>query len=185
MFDVPGGKERVSHGQADVFADCEDVREVDAFAWPDEQYVDFSATLAEMTEYSHRKGMKNAVCVMLSIYDMSLEVVNRICSLPLYGQYRLRSLLAVQQGAGSHAQRLCLYRRARKPARGREEEIILAAYDVGARTIIAWGYYGSISNDYATRNAPVIWRKTWKAMARICNFERDRILAENHRLYRK
>lgn len=48
MFDVPGEKERVFHGQADSFADCRDVREADAFAWPDEQSVDFSASLAEI-----------------------------------------------------------------------------------------------------------------------------------------
>lgn len=66
---------------------------------------------------------------------------------------------------------------------GREEESIQAAYEAGARTIIARGYYCSISNDCAAQNAPVVWAKTCEAMAR--HFERDRILAENRRLYRK
>lgn len=48
MFDVLGGKKRVSLSQSGVFADCEDVRAVEAFDWPDERYVDFSDTLREI-----------------------------------------------------------------------------------------------------------------------------------------
>ena len=48
MFDVRGGKELVSLGQAGAFADCEDVAEVEAFDWPDEKYIDFSRTVAEI-----------------------------------------------------------------------------------------------------------------------------------------
>ena len=48
MFDVLGGKPRVSLGQPGVFAECEDVGEVERFPWPDEKYVDFSGTLAEI-----------------------------------------------------------------------------------------------------------------------------------------
>ena len=58
-------------------------------------------------------------------------------------------------------------------------------YDAGARTILAWGYYGSESNDYAAKNAPVTWAKTCEAMLRLRNFERDRILAENRKRYMK
>ncbi|MBR0463890.1 MAG: hypothetical protein IJJ23_05835 [Clostridia bacterium] len=45
MFDVLGGKKRTSLGQDGVFAECEDVAEVEAFDWPDEKYVDFTGTL--------------------------------------------------------------------------------------------------------------------------------------------
>lgn len=48
MFDVLGGKKRVSLNQDGVFADCEDIREVEAFDWPDERYVDFSETIREI-----------------------------------------------------------------------------------------------------------------------------------------
>ncbi len=48
MFDVLGGQVRHSLGQPGVFADCEDVREVEAFDWPDEKYIDFSETLREI-----------------------------------------------------------------------------------------------------------------------------------------
>ncbi len=48
MFDVLGGQKRVSLGQPGVFADCEDVKEVEKFDWPDEKYIDFTDTLAEI-----------------------------------------------------------------------------------------------------------------------------------------
>ena len=48
MFDVLGGQKRVSLGQPGVFADCEDISEVEAFDWPDEKYIDFSGTLREI-----------------------------------------------------------------------------------------------------------------------------------------
>jgi len=48
MFDVLGGKKRVSHNQAGVFADCEDPAEVDKFDWPDEKYIDFTGAIAEI-----------------------------------------------------------------------------------------------------------------------------------------
>ncbi|MBQ3080455.1 MAG: hypothetical protein IJC48_10750 [Clostridia bacterium] len=48
MFDVLGGKERYTLGQDGVFAECEDVSEVEAFPWPEEKYIDFSDTLTEI-----------------------------------------------------------------------------------------------------------------------------------------
>jgi len=48
MFDTLGGKKRVSLGQDGVFADCEDISEVEAFDWPDEKYIDFTQTLREI-----------------------------------------------------------------------------------------------------------------------------------------
>ncbi len=48
MFDVLGGKKRISHNQDGVFAECEDVAEVEAFDWPDEKYIDFAPTLREI-----------------------------------------------------------------------------------------------------------------------------------------
>ena len=50
MMDALGGKPRTSLGQPGVFAECEDVAEVDAFDWPDEKYVDFTGTLKAIDE---------------------------------------------------------------------------------------------------------------------------------------
>ncbi len=163
----------------------------------------------EMTEYSASKGMKNVICVMLGTYGMSLEVVDRLCSLPhmdnigsdpywigeqaqnpelsvynyVYEGARENLRVANQFGKDHN-----VWIQAFRNPRGREEDIIQAAeaiYDAGARTILAWGYYGSESNDYAAKNAPVAWAKTCEAMQRLRNFERDRILEENRKLYRK
>jgi uroporphyrinogen decarboxylase len=48
MFDVLGGRRRVSLSQDGVFAEYEDIAEVEAFDWPDERYVDFSETISEI-----------------------------------------------------------------------------------------------------------------------------------------
>lgn len=180
--------------------------DADAEAFGTESIVDY---FREMTEYSASKGMKNVVCVMLGTYGMSLEVVDKICSLPhmdnigsdpywiskqmqepdmsVYNfvyEGTKENLRVANQFGKDHNIWIQTYNN----PRGKEEDIIVAteaAYDAGARTIIAWGYYGSESNDYAAKNAPVTWAKTCEAMQRIRNFERDQILAENRRLYRK
>ena len=48
MFDALGGHKRTSLNQDGVFADCEDIAEVEKFHWPQLNYVDFSDTLAEI-----------------------------------------------------------------------------------------------------------------------------------------
>jgi uroporphyrinogen decarboxylase len=48
LFDWKEGK--VSHGQAGRFASCEDPAEVEAFDWPNLEYLDFSESLARLRE---------------------------------------------------------------------------------------------------------------------------------------
>jgi uroporphyrinogen decarboxylase len=48
MFDVLGGKKRTSLGEDGVFAETEDIAEVEAFHWPDPKYIDFTETLEEI-----------------------------------------------------------------------------------------------------------------------------------------
>ncbi|MBO5305219.1 MAG: hypothetical protein J6B12_00505, partial [Clostridia bacterium] len=72
--------------------------------------------------------------------------------------------------------------------RGREEEIIEAteaAYDAGARTILAWGFHGCEANNYRSKNPERSWAMTVEGMRRIKSTERDRILAENRKKYMK
>jgi hypothetical protein len=180
--------------------------DADAEAFGRDSIVDY---FREITEYSASKGMKNSVCVMLGTYGMSLDVVDRICSLPhmdnigsdpywtgplaanpglnvyeyVYNGAKENLRVANQFGKAHN-----LWLQAFEIPRGTEEDIICAAealYDAGARTVIAWGYYGCISNDYAAPNAPVTWAKTCEAMQRLRNFERDRILEENRRLFKR
>lgn len=56
MWDVLGGQPRRSLSQPGVFADCEDVKAVEAFDWPDPAYLDFSSTLANI-EAARRQGL--------------------------------------------------------------------------------------------------------------------------------
>ena len=183
-----------------------EISDPDADAFGTDSIVDY---FREVTEYSASKGMKNVVCVMLGTYGMSLEVVDKICSLPHMDNigsdpywvgkqaanpdlnvYKFvmdgtkENLRVANQFGKDHNIWIQTY----SNPKGKEEDIILAAeaaYDAGARTIIAWGYYGSISNDYAAKNPHVTWAKTCEAMQRIRNFERDRILAENRKLFLK
>lgn len=157
--------------------------------------------LQEMTNYSHSKGMRNSVCVMLGSYGMNLQLVDRICALPhmddigsdpyWLGQKTKNPDLSVYDFVYDGARENIelsdrfgkehnIWIQTYSNPRGAEEDIVLAtqaAYDAGARTIIAWGYYGSISNDYRAENPVVTWHKTCEAMQRVRNMERDRVLA--------
>ncbi len=179
---------------------------------PDEDTADFGSDqiagyFAEMTEYSHSKGMKNAVCVMIGTYGMSLSQADKIASLPymdnigsdpywvgkkkkdpdfdVYGFVRSESeknLAICERFSKDHNLWLQTY----SNPRGLEEDIITAAeaiYDAGGRTVIAWGYYGSESNNYGAENPVVTWSRCCEAMARLRGFERDRLLAERRAAY--
>ena len=50
MFDVLGGKSRNSLGEAGVFAETEDVAEVNEFPWPEIKDIDFTGTLNEINK---------------------------------------------------------------------------------------------------------------------------------------
>ena len=157
-----------------------------------------SSYFADATAYSAHKGIKNAVCVMLGEqHGISLETLDGICGIDTldnigsdpywvsspdrhpygYVYENTQKSLAVSEHYGKDHN---IWIQAFGNPRGREEEIVEAteaAYDAGARTIIAWGYYGSESNDYAAGNAEKAWVTTCAAFRRIREMERDRILA--------
>jgi len=56
IWDVLGGKPRASLSQPGVFANCERVKEVEAFDWPNPDYLDFTTTLANIDE-ARDKGL--------------------------------------------------------------------------------------------------------------------------------
>lgn len=181
---------------------------------PDETTEAFGAEciadyFAEMTAYSHQKGMINTVCVMLGTYGMSLEAADRIAALPYMdnigsdpywvGRQSEDPSLNVYNFVRSESERnleLCkrfgkdhnLWIQLYDNPRGREEDVVLATeavYDAGARNIIAWGYYGSSSNDYGAENPPVAWAKYCEAVERVRNMERDKILSDLRKNYKK
>ena len=180
--------------------------DAEAEAFGTDSIVDY---FREMTEYSASKGMKNVVCVMLGTYGMSLEVVDKIMTLPYmdnigsdpywlgkkkgnpdFNVYEFvyegtrENLRVADQFKKDHNIWIQTY----ATPRGEEEDIIQAyeaAYDAGARTILNWGFYGSDANDYGAKNAAVTWAKTKQAIERVRNLERDKILALNRKLYMK
>lgn len=152
--------------------------------------------------YAASKGLKNAVCVMLGEHNgIHLGTLDRICSVPALDNigsdpywgysgvnpyefvYRgtKRNLAVADRFGKDHN----IWIQAYNTPRGREEEIVQAveaAYDAGARTILAWGYFGSISNDYGAENPYLVRAKLNQAFARIWQWERDRILERNRQL---
>ena len=156
----------------------------------------------EVTEYSASKGIENIVCVMLGTHHgISLETIDRICSLPTLSNIgsdpywvgsganpyefvynnTLLNLDVCERFGKDHN----IWIQSFNNPRSSEEEIVQAteaAYDAGARTIIAWGYYGSTSNDYRAKNPDAAWAAVCAGMERIWNFERDRVLVENRKL---
>lgn len=56
MWDVLGGRPRESLSQPGMFAQCEDVRQVEAFDWPNPDHLDFTSTI-DTIDYAASKGM--------------------------------------------------------------------------------------------------------------------------------
>lgn len=159
----------------------------------------------EICSYAASKGIKNAVCVMLSEnIGINLDTIERLGAIPTldnigsdpyWGYSGVNPYEFVYNGTKRNLEVSEKFDRdhniwiqAYGTPRGMEEEILQAteaAYDAGARTIIAWGYFGSISNNYSAENPYLVRATLNQAFARIWNFERDRILAENRAKYRK
>ncbi|MBE6608996.1 MAG: hypothetical protein E7633_10655 [Ruminococcaceae bacterium] len=157
----------------------------------------------EITEYSASMGLCNVVCVMLGDhFGIGLDTIDKICDLPTVHNIgsdpywfatESHPYEFVYNGTKKNLDVCANYNKdhniwiqAFDVPRGREEEIIVAteaAYDAGARTILAWGYMGSESNDYAAKNPERTWDFTVEAMKRIRSEERDRILAQNRKKY--
>jgi hypothetical protein len=160
----------------------------------------------DITAYSASIGIYNTVCVMLGAnLGINLDTLDRICNIPTLQNIGSDPYWFDHNGADPYE---FLYNGAKHNVevarrfgkdhnvwiqtfavpRGREEEIILAtdaAYDAGARTILAWGYMGSESNDYAAKDPERTWNITVEAMRRIRARERDRILAQKQALFMK
>jgi hypothetical protein len=155
----------------------------------------------EVTAYSKSKGMYNAVCVMLgATHGINLDTLDQIAGMdtldnvgsdPYWVSKDVNPYHYVYEATRKN---LDICDRFKKDhniwiqcfgnPRGREEEIIYAAdaaYDAGARTILAWGYYGSDANDYRARNPELTWKTMGDAMYRLLernrNSERDAYLS--------
>ncbi|NLC44261.1 MAG: hypothetical protein GX783_08260 [Clostridiales bacterium] len=147
----------------------------------------------EVTDYSKKKGMYNSVCVMLgATHGINLETIDQIAGLESLDNVGSDPYWLGHKGVDPYEfvydatkKNLDISNKFNKDhniwiqcystPRGREEEIISAtdaAYDAGARTILAWGYRGSDANDYRAKNPELTWKITGDAMYRV--LERDR-----------
>jgi len=152
----------------------------------------------EVTAYSKGKGMYNAVCVMLGdSYGINLNTIDQIAGLDTLDNIGSDPYWLGHEGVEPYSfvyeatkknLKICdkfkkdhnIWIQCYGTPRGREEEIIYAtdaAYDAGARTILAWGYHGSDANDYRARNPELTWKVTGDAMYRILERERNSIRA--------
>ena len=159
----------------------------------------------EMSDYAASLGLKNVMCVMLNPnHGLDLSSLDGMCSLPhldnvgadpyWLGHEGVSPYEYVYKGSKKCVEIAAQYKKDHnvwiqtyKTPRGREEEIVEAceaAYDAGARTILAWGYMGSESNTYGAEVPLRTWSVTVEGMRRIRAMERDRILAENRKKYR-
>ena len=162
--------------------------------------------LGTVSTYAALHGMTNAVCVMfVPELGSNLDLLDRICTLPnmhnvgsdpyWYGQegahpyeYVYSRAKATVEMANKCKKDHNVWIQTYNVPRGREEEIIeatAAAYDAGARTLLAWGYHGSESNTYRAKNPMRTWDLTIEAMKRVRAMERDRILEENRKRFMK
>ena len=163
--------------------------------------------LREITDYSASKGMKNVVGIIPNLFGITMDDLPRFCELPhmdnvgsdpycvgmkeadfdfsVY-KYVYEKTKETLNASNRYQKESNIWLQAHGNPAGFEEDIVVtaeAAYDAGARTIIAWGYYGSDSADYRSSHPAVAWARTCDAMQRLRNHERDRILAENRKLY--
>ncbi len=159
---------------------------------------------ADVTAYSASKGMKNVVCVMPGEdgqYGIGISTLDSICAVPTLDNigsdpywlgYPMEEIGSPYEFVYSRTKQTIgiadhygkdhnIWIQTYSTPRGREEEIVeaaAAAYDAGARTIIAWGYYGSESNNYAAKNPEKTWVATGEAFRRVREMERNHILEE-------
>lgn len=140
--------------------------------------------LQELCDYTHTKGLKNAVC-LLPIKDKSLGLtdwsrVTSIPSLDVFGTdpYWLFFNRELHQYVGDFArevQKLCqkfnkesqIWIQAYKIPDGREEEIkeaVAVAYAEGVRNFAAWSYYGTAYMSYIRSDNP---QKVWDILGEV------------------
>lgn len=54
FFNFYGGKPQTSFNQPDIFAECEDYREVEAYHWPDPDLLNFAPVITEIESYKDK-----------------------------------------------------------------------------------------------------------------------------------
>ena len=156
-----------------------------------------------VTAYAASLGMENSTCVMLH----TLDYTTRLIELPhlddfgtdpyphtkvhpehdpydyVYTATRDTIVLAEKYRKKNH-----LWIQAYDFLAGTEDQTILqadAAYDAGARTIVAWSYRGGESNSYRADCCERTWEVLGEAMGRIRSRHFDAVRAERLKKYQE
>ena len=165
-------------------------------AWSMKQYFD------KITKYSAGLGMENIAVVMVHTLDNTQDIINtpdlhnfgidpywdpkggrRDPYEYVYEHTKKQVDLAKSLGKDCHT-----WIQGFDIPAGKEDELIPAtdaAYDAGARTILAWSYRGAESNTYKADNAELTWRIMGEAMGRIRSRHFDSIRNEGLAKFKK
>lgn len=145
------------------------------------------------TKYAADNGMENIVCLMPS----SLGFTDAIIDIPYvhnmgtdpywFGtehepfSYVYNSSKKFIDKTERHNKNNHIWIQSYRVPEGRENEIYLAAdaaYDAGARTILAWSFRGGEGCDYRAERCDMVWHTTGEAMRRLRDRYQDDMLNE-------
>lgn len=152
---------------------------------------------AQATKFSHDMGCENITCLM----PTSLDFIKGVKDLPymddigtdpywLCGsnndpyEYVYTSSKEFMDEVKAHGKKTHIWIQTYENPAGCEDDIYLAvdaAYDAGARNIVAWSYRGGEPCNYRAANPEMVWNVTGDAMRRIKDRHLDEIRAQYHK----
>lgn len=150
---------------------------------------------AQVTKYAHDIGCENITCLM----PVSLNTLDTMIHLPhmdnvgvdpywlgIHDPYEYVYSMSkdVMSKVKAEGKKTHIWLQTYDNKAGEEDAIYLAAdaaYDAGARSILAWSYRGGEACDYKSANCDMTWHITGDAMRRL----KDRYLDEVREEYRK
>lgn len=151
-----------------------------------------------VTSYAKLLGMENIVCLMpseeyLMRALMELPEVSDVGTDPYwinsnddpYGYVYNRSKGFIDTAKELNKNTHIWLQTYHNPA-GKEDDIYMAAeaaYDAGARTIIAWSYRGGEACDYRADNCDLVWQVTGDAMRRLKDRYLDELREQKRKLF--
>ena len=155
---------------------------------------------SEVTKYAKSLGMENIVCLMttsdqFTISLMKLPEIDDVGTDPYWIGHSIdpyehvyeRTKLFIDT-AKEYNKKTHIWIQTYSNPSGCEDDIYYAtdaAYDAGARNILAWSYRGGEACDYRAQNCDRVWQVTCDAMRRIKDRNLDEIRDGKRKLYVK
>ena len=152
------------------------------------------------TQYAKDLGMENIVCLMTVSEGftqslMQLPAIDDVGNDPYwigsdkdpYGFVYEKSKFFLDT-AEKFGKRSHIWLQTYSNKAGFEDEIYMAAeaaYDAGARNILAWSFRGGEACDYKAENCDMVWDITGDAMRRLKDRYLDEMREEKRKLFRK